>query len=1098
MAKNETYNRRINLYINGKEIKNNVSSIKGEMRKLVAAQRKMTIGSKEYNKAGQDIQRLNGILKQHRQELYGTQSRWSKMGEKLKQFKTIALAALSAAVLKAFQGIIRQTKEFEKALSSLSAITGATGRDLQFYSDEAIRMGRTSTKSANEIVKSMELIGSAKPELLDNKEALSQVTEETLMLAEASGMTMPKAAKSLTKAMNQFSLPAEEAGRAVNVLAAGAKEGAAAIPDISSAIVKFGTVAESANISIEESVGMIEMLAEKGMAGSEAGTNLRNVILELQKGADETNPAVVGLSTALENLSDQNMTAAELAKRFGKENVTAAQILAENASTVDEYTEAVTGTSVAQEQQIKQTRNLSSEWAKFTNKVNAMILGLGQRGDFNNFLSGLVRSAGNVVDVFNDWIEVPIEKKLREEQREVNILASRLSDANTPARERRNIIERLNEISPSMVEGLEAENLNYEQLKDNLQQYNTELSNRIILGNLQEEEEEKLSELAKIRTEEAEKMMNIRNEMVKVNEDIALGEGTREEKMQAIIEYLQEEVRLQKEAGEAGRRIVTPTAAGTATETDTRTEEQKALERLQTMNEYLKRTTEERIEIEEESQAYSKRVAQLKEILGLTKEVKKEEEDDEEDEDVDPDVESEEEKNERLKELREERKAAEEKLAEEIISIRRKLDLEDMSQQDRERARIEQKYEDLEEEAKEFEFWEDYKADVANLKEREIAEHEKKWQEKRKEEKQKLEEQIFELTATSKEKQIAEVKEQYQTVIAQAEKAGLATAELYQKMQEKIAEIKGEGGEETEEKDIFGMTPTDWEYLRSNFDNALQYIDEIGRLWGSINEIQNNKEEQAFQRYAEKNEERKKMLNDRLEEGAISQEQYNARVANLEAELDEKRKEMDAKQAKREKKLRIFEATVNTAAAVVEALPNIPLSILVGATGAAQIAAIASEPVPEYATGGFTNGDRIYRAGEAGTEWIADNDMVNDPYTGPVISMLEDIRRNKRPAEDIFSPARPNTSEIQKVPAFQRGGYTAPDAATASATRATTQPLPAEDSETMAAMRQMSRDMRELRNFMSDPANRQAVINYNTLKKQNQEDDLRNRIGRIG
>lgn len=65
----------------------------------------------------------------------------------------------------------------------------------------------------------------------------------------------------------------------------------------------------------------------------------------------------------------------------------------------------------------------------------------------------------------------------------------------------------------------------------------------------------------------------------------------------------------------------------------------------------------------------------------------------------------------------------------------------------------------------------------------------------------------------------------------------------------------------------------------------------------------------------------------------------------------EKEAEINEKFAKREKRLAIFESIINTSVAVVKALPNIPLSILVGTVGAIQTAAIANS---SFAGGGFT------------------------------------------------------------------------------------------------------------------------------------------------
>lgn len=83
-----------------------------------------------------------------------------------------------------------------------------------------------------------------------------------------------------------------------------------------------------------------------------------------------------------------------------------------------------------------------------------------------------------------------------------------------------------------------------------------------------------------------------------------------------------------------------------------------------------------------------------------------------------------------------------------------------------------------------------------------------------------------------------------------------------------------------------------------------------------------------------------------LEEEAAKQEQ-----------IDKKTRKLEKQQFMREKAAQIAESIMHTASAVVEALPNVPLSVTVGALGAAQTAMIASQSYPGFATGGsFTVG----------------------------------------------------------------------------------------------------------------------------------------------
>ena len=81
-----TATRRVTIYINDKEVENNIKSIKKEMYKLTSQQAKMTIGSKEYIRTGQEIKRLDKIIRNHRESIRNTGGAW----QKLKGFLPIA------------------------------------------------------------------------------------------------------------------------------------------------------------------------------------------------------------------------------------------------------------------------------------------------------------------------------------------------------------------------------------------------------------------------------------------------------------------------------------------------------------------------------------------------------------------------------------------------------------------------------------------------------------------------------------------------------------------------------------------------------------------------------------------------------------------------------------------------------------------------------------------------------------------------------------------------------------------------------------------------------------------------------------------------
>lgn len=292
--------------------------------------------------------------------------------------------AAMAGVSVAFTDAIKTSMQFEKSLSSLRSITGLSAKDMEFFKQKAIELGSTSTQTASQVVEAFQLIGSQQPELLKNKEALSEVTKQAITLAEAAGMDVPEAAKALSGSINQMGESADKAGEYVNILAAASQAGSADIQYLSKAIEKSGGAASSVGVKYNELVAAIEAIAPKISEASEAGTNLRNIFLTLEASTDKNlKPSVVGLTAALDNLAKKNLDATGMTKMFGKESVTAALAIVNAKDQYKEYVKAITGTNTAIEQQKINNDNLagsinglSSAWKRFVltlNKSNGIL-----------------------------------------------------------------------------------------------------------------------------------------------------------------------------------------------------------------------------------------------------------------------------------------------------------------------------------------------------------------------------------------------------------------------------------------------------------------------------------------------------------------------------------------------------------------------------------------------------------------------------------------------------------------------------------------------------------------------------------------------------
>ena len=290
-----------------------------------------------------------------------------------------------AGVIGALKKAVGASDEFTAKMANLQALTGLRGDDLDWLGEKARSMG------------------SAKPELLGDKEALAGVTEAALTLAAAAGLDTNEAVTSLANTMNQFGAGAQEASRYINTLAAGSQAGSAGVDLISKAITKFGAVAAGANLSVEESVALIETLAAKGIQGEVAGTKLNSVLIALQTGADEFNPKIVGLNQAFENLAAANLSTAEKVKIFGQGNIAAGEILIQNRAQLADLTQAVTGTGTAFEQAAINTNDNATRTQQMLNRLEVAYQKVGDAlqpllANALSFLTSIMDTLGDLWD----------------------------------------------------------------------------------------------------------------------------------------------------------------------------------------------------------------------------------------------------------------------------------------------------------------------------------------------------------------------------------------------------------------------------------------------------------------------------------------------------------------------------------------------------------------------------------------------------------------------------------------------------------------------------------------------------------------------------
>lgn len=183
-------------------------------------------------------------------------------------FASIGVAAKSA---------VSKFAEFDTAIRSAGAISGATDAEFEQLRQTALELGAATTQSATSSAEALTELAAGGFTATQAIAALPGV----IAAAEASGESLAVASGVVSSALSIFSIDAAESGRVADVLSQSANQSAAGIQDLGFAFQYAGPVAAQLGISIEELAAATGILANNGIQGSSAGTALRGAISRL-------------------------------------------------------------------------------------------------------------------------------------------------------------------------------------------------------------------------------------------------------------------------------------------------------------------------------------------------------------------------------------------------------------------------------------------------------------------------------------------------------------------------------------------------------------------------------------------------------------------------------------------------------------------------------------------------------------------------------------------------------------------------------------------------------------------------------------------------
>ena len=338
---------------------------------------------------------------------------------------TTGLAAAGVAATALGVAALKMAADFDASMSTMQANTGASADEMNQLRQAAIDAGADTIYSATESADAINELGKAG---LSTSDILSGGLSGALNLAASDGMAVGDAAELMATTLKQFNLTGAESTQVADALAAGAGKAVGSAHDLGLALNQAGMVSHSFGISMQETTGTLAAFAESGMIGSDAGTSLKTMLInlanpstkaantmkELGINAYDAQGNFIGLSGLAGQLRDkmsglsQEQRNQALAIIFGSDAIRAANVLYEQgAEGIDDWTKKVSDSGYAAEQAAAKNNNLKGDLESLSGSFESLMISLGEGGQ--GPLRSVVQTLDTLVDAFSQ-LPAPVQQ----------------------------------------------------------------------------------------------------------------------------------------------------------------------------------------------------------------------------------------------------------------------------------------------------------------------------------------------------------------------------------------------------------------------------------------------------------------------------------------------------------------------------------------------------------------------------------------------------------------------------------------------------------------------------------------------------------------
>ena len=1034
------YERRLS--ITGMTMK----ELSSHARNVSAILRNLKPGTADFEKYNQELKKTRDRMRELKGQSDSTGKAMQSMAAGL---KTAYMGVVGAVygLARVFGGAINTMKDFEQANVNLSTILGVTTDQMEDLTEEALRLGRSTRYTASEVT----ALQTELAKLGFNQGQIKAMEEPVLNFATAVGAELPEAAALAGAALRMFGLNSTDAEDTLAALALSTNKSALSFGYLQNSLSTVGPVAKTFGFGIKDTTALLGALANSGFDASSAATATRNIILKLADANGDLAKALGGpvktfdeLIAGLQSLNEKGVDLTTTLELTDKRSVAAFNSFLSGADSAIELRNALLETDGVLKDIAEQRMNtlegatltLKSAWQGFILELR------GSTGVLKSIADGLTLIVQGMTDVVSGG-------KIRHEN-SVNALLEDLrfsfETEEEAAEEAARQMEKYQKQAASLREQIENEagKKRKKRLEKELKEAEEYASRyKDAIGRLNTSSTDESSGTSTSGTsgtrgstgssgggKKDKKAWSLQSDEVYLKDKATLTEKYNNGELESKVKYEDELFELEKEA--YNRRLRQHKESGAARrkiESDLQTAILKHTEAVQKRNKETEEQKKKELDELKKTEAayiaaYTAGTASHEDQLKLREK-------------------QENEQYEREKALLDEKEKTDKnfKLKKETLELQHQNNLRKI------------RFDAYEAEKKDLDL--KHKEELANIKKHYAAAQilntnssATKLKAKREEARDTagenlayLRTQVSLLEKIVSSGQIGEGDKAQKISDDQLQQYKTQLAELMAQLSLAEAEVEnlkgnfwksvlaGAGG-----GSFLGVSQSDWETLFANLHDGTMSVKDLQTALSGIGgaakdafslaskyiAMTDAQEKKEFDDWTKEQDEKKTKLQKRLDDGLMTQSQFNAEVEQMEKDKQAKEDQMKLDQAQKQKTLSIVQAIINTALGVTQTLAQwgLPFGLVpataMAAMGAAEIAMISSTPVG-YAKGGPVKVKRSqdgkeYNAvsdpdkrgyvnrptilvGEEGGEYVIPADGVKNPSIAPVLAQIENARR---------------------------------------------------------------------------------------------------------